>query len=110
MGELHLDIYVERMKREYGVTCITGKPRVAFRETITQRTDFTYTHRKQTGGAGQFGRVTGFIEPIDLEAENEGVIEGDTNGEGGAKIKATDSIFENEVTGGNIPAGFIPAC
>ncbi|KAF9510879.1 hypothetical protein BS47DRAFT_1406237 [Hydnum rufescens UP504] len=91
MGELHLDIYVERMRREYGVTCITGKPR--------------------TGGAGQFGRVTGFIEPIDLETEDQGATEGQGDGEGAAaKIQATDSIFENEVTGGNIPAGFIPAC
>ena len=65
MGELHLEIYVERMRREYNVDCITGKPRVAFRETITQRSTFNYTHKKQTGGAGQYAKVIGYIEPID---------------------------------------------
>ncbi|KAF8321120.1 putative MEF1-translation elongation factor G, mitochondrial [Clavulina sp. PMI_390] len=92
MGELHLDIYVERMKREYGVACTTGKPRVAFRETVTQRADFSYTHKKQSGGAGQFGRVVGYIEPMEKDEET-----------------GEDIGFENEVTGGNIPAGYIPA-
>ncbi|KII90410.1 hypothetical protein PLICRDRAFT_157553 [Plicaturopsis crispa FD-325 SS-3] len=93
MGELHLEIYVERMKREYNVACATGKPRVAFRETITKRADFTYTHRKQTGGAGQFARVIGFIEPI----QPDEVVEG------------KDNVFENHVMSGNIPTNFIPA-
>jgi translation elongation factor EF-G len=92
MGELHLDIYVERMKREYNVACVTGKPRVAFRETITQRADFSYTHKKQTGGAGQFGRVIGYVEPMDKDEET-----------------GKDIAFENYVTGGNIPIGYIPA-
>jgi len=88
MGELHLDIYVERMKREYGAEVTTGNPRVAYRETITQRADFNYTHKKQTGGAGQFGRIAGYIEPI----------------------SDAEFIFENEIFGGSIPTQYIPAC
>ncbi|QRW22690.1 elongation factor EF-G [Rhizoctonia solani] len=92
MGELHLDIYVERMKREYNVATITGKPQVAFRETITGRSEFSYTHKKQTGGAGQFGRVIGYIEPMTMDPET-----------------GKDVGFENLVSGGNIPSGYIPA-
>jgi elongation factor G len=90
MGELHLEIYVERMKREYGTDVETGKPRVAYRETITQRAEFNYTHKKQTGGSGQYGRVAGFMEPI---------TEGDE-----------DFIFDNQVRGGSIPTQYIAAC
>ncbi|WFD26328.1 Elongation factor G, mitochondrial [Malassezia nana] len=93
MGELHLEIYVERMRREYNVPCKTGKPRVAFRETITQTSKFNYTHKKQTGGAGQFGRVIGYIEPMRLDEET-----------------GKDTAFENSVVGGNIPSSYIPAC
>lgn len=93
MGELHLEIYVERMKREYNVPCKTGKPRVAFRETISQRVPFNYTHKKQTGGAGQFGRVSGYIEPMERDEET-----------------GKDVAFENRVTGGNIPSGYFGAC
>lgn len=88
MGELHLDVYVERMRREYGAEVFTGRPKVAYRETITQRADFDYTHKKQTGGAGQYGRVAGFIEPME---------EGDYE-------------FVNRITGGVIPQEFIPSC
>lgn len=88
MGELHLDIYVERMKREYSAEVTTGNPRVAYRETITQRADFNYTHKKQTGGSGQFGRVAGYIEPI----------------------SDAEFVFENEVFGGAIPTQYIAAC
>jgi elongation factor G len=90
MGELHLEIYVERMKREYGTDVETGKPRVAYRETITQRAEFNYTHKKQTGGSGQYGRVAGYLEPI---------TEGDE-----------DFIFDNQVRGGSIPTQYIAAC
>jgi elongation factor G len=88
MGELHLDIYVERMRREYGAEVTTGNPRVAYRETITQHADFNYTHKKQTGGSGQFARIAGFIEPI----------------------SDADFIFENKIFGGAIPTQFISAC
>jgi len=87
MGELHLDVYVERMRREYGASVTTGKPRVAYRETILQRAEFDYVHKKQTGGSGQFGRVVGYIEPVTEDFE-----------------------FESKVVGGNIPTQYIPAC
>lgn len=93
MGELHLDIYVERMRREYNVPCRTGKPCVAFRETISQPAKFHYTHKKQTGGAGQFGRVIGHIEPMTVDEET-----------------GKDTAFVNTVVGGNIPPNYIPAC
>jgi elongation factor G len=87
MGELHLEVYIERMKREYGAEVETGMPQVAYRETISQRADFNYTHKKQTGGSGQYGRVAGHIEPLE-----EGNYE-----------------FVNEVKGGSIPTEYIPA-
>jgi len=87
MGELHLEVYVERMKREYGAEVTTGQPRVAYRETITKKALFNYTHKKQTGGAGQYGRVVGFLEPCEEEFE-----------------------FVNKVTGGRIPTQYISAC
>ncbi len=88
MGELHLDIYLERMKREYKADIIAGEPSVAYRETITVKSEFDYIHKKQTGGSGQYGRVTGYIEPISDE----------------------EFVFENRITGGAIPTQYIPAC
>lgn len=92
MGELHLDIYVERMKREYNVECVTGKPRVAFREAITEPVEFNYTHKKQSGGAGQYGKVVGRLEPMEID-----------------EATGKDTAFESNVIGGNIPASYIPA-
>ena len=88
MGELHLEIYIERMRREYKAEVDTGQPQVAYRETITRRAEFNYTHKKQTGGAGQYGRVAGYIEPVEDE----------------------EFVFESQITGGAIPTQFIPAC
>jgi len=91
MGELHLDVYIERMKREYKAEVITSPPRVSYRETITKHADFNYTHKKQTGGSGQYGRVAGYIRPIDDEAEE-------------------NYSFIDQIKGGVIPREFIPSC
>ena len=88
MGELHLAVYVERMKREYKCEVETGAPQVAYRESITQRGDFNYTHRKQTGGSGQYGRVAGFMEPL----------------------ADKDYEFVDAIKGGAIPNEYIPSC
>ena len=87
MGELHLDILVDRMKREFKVDANIGAPQVAYRETITKPSDVDYTHKKQSGGAGQFARVKMTISP----------------GEPG-----TGFVFENKIVGGAIPKEYIP--
>jgi elongation factor G len=99
MGELHLDVYIERMRREYGVELTTGRPQVAYREAITQRADFNYTHKKQTGGSGQYARVAGYIEPTV-----------DTTDENGQTVPAPEYEFVDEIVGGVIPREFIPSC
>lgn len=88
MGELHLEVYIERMKREYKAEVTTGMPQVAYREAISTMAEFNYTHKKQSGGSGQYGRVAGFIEPL-------------TEG---------DYEFVNQIKGGSIPTEYIPAC
>ncbi len=90
MGELHLEVYIERMKREYNAEVTTSPPQVAYRETITRKAEFNYTHKKQTGGSGQYGKVIGFIEPIDADDE-------------------LDYEFIDKIKGGAIPKPFIPA-
>jgi elongation factor G len=88
MGELHLDIKVDILKRTYGVELEVGKPQVAYRETITQRIEDSYTHKKQSGGSGQFGKIDYIIEPGEVNCDFE---------------------FESTVVGGNVPKEFFPA-
>ena len=90
MGELHLNIYIERMKREFKCEVQAGKPQVAYRETITKSIPFEYTHKKQTGGAGQFAKVAGSFNPLPLS-------------------ESQHYEFVNKITGGRIPKEFIPA-
>ncbi|XP_040044228.2 elongation factor G, mitochondrial [Gasterosteus aculeatus] len=90
MGELHLEIYSQRMEREYNCPCVMGKPKVAFRETITSSVQFDFTHKKQSGGSGQYGKVIGVLEP--LEPEHHTKLE-----------------FEDQTVGTNVPKQFVPA-
>ena len=88
MGELHLAVYVERMKREYKCEVEVTPPKVAYRESITAQAPFNYTHKKQTGGSGQYGRVAGFMEPL----------------------ADKDYEFVDAIKGGAIPNEYIPSC
>ncbi|MCL2206407.1 MAG: elongation factor G, partial [Treponema sp.] len=88
MGELHLEVYIERMRREYKAEVETGMPQVAYREAITAKAEFNYTHKKQTGGSGQYGRVAGFMEPF----------------------PGADYEFVDNIKGGSIPTEYIPSC
>ena len=88
MGELHLEIIIDRLRREYGVDCNIGAPQVAYRETISKPHTETYTHKKQSGGSGQYAEVKIIFEPLE---RNTGV------------------VFENKVVGGSVPKEYIPA-
>jgi elongation factor G len=90
MGQLHLDIYVERIRREYGVECLIGEPKVAYRECPTKAVEFDFRHKKQSGGSGQFAHIKGRIEPLPEDAD-------------------VAYEFVNEVTQGRIPKEYIPA-
>ncbi|PPJ58979.1 hypothetical protein CBER1_04138 [Cercospora berteroae] len=96
MGELHLDIYVERMKREYKVEVITGQPQVAYRETIQEHVDFDHLLKKQTGGAGDYARVVGYLEPAELAEGSENTL--------------GENKFESQIVGGTIPEKYLFAC
>ncbi|CAD74235.1 MAG TPA: elongation factor G [Rhodopirellula baltica] len=90
MGELHLEIYIERIRREYGVEIEVGAPKVSYRESPTREVEFNYKHKKQTGGSGQYAHIVGKLIPIESESE--------------------DSFeFEEKVVGGRIPKQYIPA-
>ncbi len=91
MGELHLEIYIERIKREYSCEVVVGRPRVAYREAISRASEYDYTHKKQTGGAGQYARVAGSVEPLPLDQHEQ-------------------YMFSNNIVGGSIPREYIPAC
>jgi elongation factor G len=90
MGELHLDIYVERIRREYNVELEVGAPKVSYRESPTRKAEFNFKHKKQTGGSGQYAHIVGYMEPLPEDAEE-------------------NFVFEDEVTGGRIPKNFIPS-
>lgn len=89
MGELHLEVYVERIRREYKIEVEVGAPRVSYRETPTQKVEFNYKHKKQTGGSGQFAHIVGYFEPMEDEEESH--------------------VFEDSIVSGRIPKQYIPA-
>ena len=95
MGELHLEVYIERMMREYGVECVTGRPNVNYKETISKKEKFDWIHKKQTGGAGQYARVIGYVEPLSEEEQKE---------------LGKPSLFENKCIGTNIPPEYYTSC
>uniref|UniRef100_A0A7S1B532 Elongation factor G, mitochondrial n=1 Tax=Corethron hystrix TaxID=216773 RepID=A0A7S1B532_9STRA len=95
MGELHLEIICDRMQREYDVECDIGAPQVAYREAITQRAEVDYTHKKQSGGSGQYAKVSLIFEPLDMEAEEDEEV-------------STDFTFESDIKGGSVPKEYIP--
>ncbi|RCS47634.1 elongation factor G [Bremerella cremea] len=92
MGELHLDVYVERIRREYKVEVVTGPPKVSYRESPTQLVEYNYKHKKQTGGSGQFAHIVGSMEPLAQDTED-----------------AENFVFEDKISQGRIPKEYIPA-
>eukprot|EP01006_Ploeotia_vitrea_P030567 TRINITY_DN62948_c0_g1_i1.p1 TRINITY_DN62948_c0_g1~~TRINITY_DN62948_c0_g1_i1.p1 ORF type:complete len:737 (-),score=413.75 TRINITY_DN62948_c0_g1_i1:79-2289(-) len=90
VGELHLDIYCQRLEREYNCEVTVGRPKVKHRETIGKRVEFDHRHKKQTGGQGQYGRVIGYIEPLEPNSKEV-------------------TVFENHMVGNNIPPEYLPA-
>jgi elongation factor G len=97
MGELHLDIYVERIRREYKVELEVGAPKVSYRESPMRKAEFNFKHKKQTGGSGQYAHIVGWFEPIT-----------ETTNEEGEELDSTFQ-FEEEIVGGRIPKNFIPS-
>jgi elongation factor G len=90
MGQLHLEVYIERIRREYKCECLVGEPRVAYKECPTREVEFNYKHKKQTGGSGQYAHIVGKVVPLPDDAEES-------------------YEFVNEITGGRIPKDYIPA-
>ena len=95
MGELHLEVYIERMKREYNVECVSGQPNVNYKETIGAMTPFDWLHKKQSGGSGQYAKVKGYIEPMSEEEVKE---------------LGKPNEFRNKCIGTNIPPEYYPSC
>ncbi len=92
MGELHLDVYIERIRREYNIEVEVGAPKVSYRETPTKKAEFNYKHKKQSGGSGQFAHVVGSMEPLEMEDGEEEIFQ-----------------FEDSIVSGRIPKQYIPA-
>jgi len=90
MGELHLEVYIERIKREYNVEVEVGAPKVGYREAGTRKAEFNFKHKKQTGGSGQYAHIVGHLEPLPDDSEE-------------------NFIFEEKIVGGRIPKQYIPA-
>jgi len=106
MGELHLDVYIERMKREYQAFVDVSPPAVAYRETITNSVEYEYTHKKQTGGSGQYGKVGGTMTPLDPEVpmpEEKGAQRQHR------ELVAIGYRFLDQIVGGIIPREFVPS-